>query len=971
MEDDNEKSDPIFDPASAPWVDVEALYERGELDERLREEFPRAAAVWEQGIDRRRFLSAMAAPFALAGVTGCSREPQEKILPYVEMPEHMTQGLPQFYATAMPLDADATGLLAEANMGRPTKLEGNPRHPENRGGTDVFAQAAVLELWDPDRSRSVRQRGEPASWEAAQQALFNRLDQLGPEGEGLCLLTGAITSPSLADQIEQIQARYPAARWYRHVPLEGNVQSRSGTAIPHYHIAGAHVVVSLEADLLSFMPGHLRHAREFVSRRRPDAKPPGMSRWYALESVPTLTGAVADHRLPVRASALPALAAQLAAALGLQEAGTQSPASHADWIRRLADDLREHPGRSLVVAGENQPPEVHALAHRINRHLGNVGRTVSYTEPVDYSVTRADPLAELSKAMHAGRVDTLLMIDTNPVYSAPYDIDFAGGLKRVPFTLHQGLYFDETARRSQWHVPLAHFLEAWGDCRSHDGTVTIRQPVIAPVYGGRSPYELLGTLLARLEQTSREAVRGYWRQRYGESFESEWPKALRSGVAGRSELTERQPPATEQGKTTAHRGAADGERWEIVFLPDRSVWDGRFANVSWLQEFPDPLTRLTWGNAVLIGPGDARHLGIKSGDGLDVSHAGQRISGPALVLPGVAKRTLGLPLGYGREAAGRVGNGVGFNAYRLRRSDSPWLITGVSVAKNGTYTDLAVVQGHHRMEGRDLVKHATLDTFRRNPDFAKPEKGEQQPSLYPPYRYEQNRWGMSIDLNACIGCGACVVACQSENNIPVVGEQQVRLGREMHWLRIDRYYVGPPQKPQTLFQPVPCMQCELAPCEPVCPVEASVHDFEGINVQVYNRCIGTRFCSNNCPYKVRRFNFLQYSKDVPALSAQHNPQVTVRMRGVMEKCNYCLQRIANGRALAKVRGRPLEEGDVRTACQTACPTGAIVFGDLNDPQSEVSEKKASPRDYDLLHEEGTRPRTSYAAKVTHPNPKLE
>ncbi len=947
------------------WRSLEELAESAEFRQYLDHEFPELARAFP--VDRRQFLQLAAALLGGMGLSACEGPPQKWIVPYQRSPEWMVPGQPLFFASCVLLDGYAMPVLVESNMGRPTKVEGNPGHPASLGSTDIYAQAGVLDLWDPERSKAVSHRGNPSSWDEFHAALMARLSAL-PQGEGLYLLTETFTSPALNAQMQALLARYPKARWHRYHPLAtGNAYEGTRLAFGkplecRYHFDQAAVILSLDADFLREGPAHLRHARDFAARRDPNA---AMNRLYVLESAPGLAGAVADHRFAARACDIEAWALRIARALGV--AGISAASSEAPtWLGALARDLQNAEGASVVIAGERQPPIVHALAHAINFKLKNVGTTVEYTEPASLALGDAD-LRGLAAELAAGKVDTLLMLGGNPAYNSPVDLDFSGQLAKAGFSCQLSLYEDETSAAAEWHVPLAHELESWGDARAFDGSVTIQQPLIAPLYGGRSGLEFLAACLGEPQRDGYDIVREYWRTHFtGGDFESLWQSALRKGwIEGSAFPTLAVEPVAGLSFVPP---SVDHSGLEVQFIADPTVHDGRFANNGWLQELPKPLLGLAWDNAALIGPALAERLGLANEAMAELDYRGRRIEAPVWIMPGLADRTVILPLGYGR--GGRVASGCGFNAYALRQFDRPWFDDGLQIRGTGRSHALAAVQHHHAMLGRPIVQTATLAEFRANPNFANATL-EPAASLYPPYPREGYAWGMSIDLNRCIGCNACTIACQAENNIPVVGKAEVMRGREMHWIRVDRYYRGSLDNPQTLFQPVPCMHCEQAPCEYVCPVEASIHDAEGLNVQVYNRCIGTRFCSNNCPYKVRRFNFLDYVDERPGIKAQKNPDVTVRWRGVMEKCTYCLQRISTARIAAEKENRRLRDGEVVTACQAVCPTEAIVFGDINDPASRVSRAKASPLNYSLLGELGTRPRTTYLARVANPNPEID
>jgi len=966
------------------WRSLEEVAETEGFREWLEREFPQGASVWNDPIGRRDFLKLMAASLALAGLGACTRPPEEKIVPYVKAPEEIIPGKPLFFASAATLGGFATGIVVESHMGRPTKIEGNSNHPASLGATTVFAQASVLGLYDPDRSQVVLQAGRISTWDAFLSALNTRLAvEQGRQGTGLRVLTETVTSPTLASQLRALLNKFPAATWHQYEPA-GRDTARTGARLAfgepvetHYRFDRAAVILALDADFLACGPASLRYASDFAARRRVVAGQAAMNRLYTVESTPSLTGAMADHRLPLRAADIESFARAVAREVEIEvEAAT--PLANANWIGALARDLKNHRGASVVVAGDQQPPIVHALAHAINHALGNVGRTVVYTEPVEANpVDQAQSLRELVEAMEAGRVDTLVILGGNPVYSAPADLRFAHRLSRVPFRAHLSLYQDETSTLCHWHIPEAHFLESWSDARAYDGTASIIQPLIAPLYGGRSAHELVGALLGEPGRSGHDIARDYWKdQEIAADFERFWRNALHDGFIPGTAFAEKRVTlrrVREWGGTSpSPSSSSDG--LEIVFRPDPTVWDGRFANNGWLQELPKPLSKLTWDNTVMMSPSTAERLGLGNEDVVELSFQGREVRGPVWIMPGHADESVTVHLGYGRTRAGRVGTGAGFNAYAIRPSDTPWFVPGIKVQRTGARHPLASTQEHHSMEGRPLVRVGTLEQYREHPDFV--HKMAHDPpkdlTLYPEHKYEGYAWGMTIDLNACIGCNACVVACQAENNIPIVGKDQVSRGREMHWLRIDRYYQGDIDNPETVHQPVLCMHCENAPCEVVCPVAATVHSKEGLNEMVYNRCVGTRYCSNNCPYKVRRFNFLQYEDHTtPSLKLLRNPNVTVRTVGVMEKCTYCVQRINAARIDAKKEDRPIRDGDVVTACQQACPTDAIVFGNINDPASRVARLKTEPRNYGLLTELNTRPRTTYLARLRNPNPEIE
>ena len=971
------------------WKSLEELVESPGFLEFLHREFPEQASELTDPAGRREFLRVMGASLALAGLTACTKQPAEKIVPYVKSPESVVPGRPLFFATAVTDGGYAKGVLVESHMGRPTKIEGNPDHPQSLGATDAQGQAAILGLYDPDRSKTLVSYGEVRSWATFLETIKIALEaERATRGVGLRILTENVTSPSLAEQIRDLIAQYPEARWHQYEPA-GRDNARAGAILAfgeavetRHDFDKADVILSLDADFLGAGPDNVRAIRGFASRRKLNDGRTEMNRLYVVESSISVTGANADHRLALRPSQVEGFARAVAAGLGMPVEGGTS--EHGDFVAAIVKDLKRRGGRCLVLAGDSQPPAVHALAHALNRQLGAVGTTVVYAAPAAAeSVDHLASLKTLLSDMQAARVKLLLIVGGNPVYTAPADVDIAAALEKVPLRVRLGLYDDETSERCHWHIPEAHPLEAWSDARAVDGTVTIQQPLIAPLYGGRSAHEVISAFAGRADRSGHDIVKDHWRPHLGGGdFEQAWKRALHDGVVGGSAVPEKSVALRMGEWAHAPSVPAGLAGIEIAFHPDPSVGDGRFANNGWLQELPKPLTKLTWDNAALLSPATARRLGIApnrqtskgtTSDVVTLRYQGRTVTAPAWIVPGHPDDAVTVHLGYGRTRVGRVGNGVGFNAYALRTSDAPWFGAGLEVANTGESRILACTQDHWSMEGRNLMRAAALDEYERDPHVVREmsEEPAKDQSLYPGFKYEGHAWGLSIDLNSCVGCNACVTACQSENNIPVVGRDQVGRGREMHWIRIDRYYEGDPGAPETYHQPVVCMHCENAPCEVVCPVAATVHSEEGLNDMVYNRCVGTRYCSNNCPYKVRRFNFFLYQDwDTPSLKLMRNPDVTVRSRGVMEKCTYCIQRINKVRIDARNEGRTIQDGEIKTACQQACPAEAIVFGDVNDPASRVAKLKASPRNYGLLAELNTRPRTSYLAAIRNYNPEI-
>ena len=1066
-------------PGKKFWRSLEELADAPEFREFVEREYPQHAEEWNDPVERRTFIKLMGASLALAGLSGCVFQPAEKIVPNVKQPEDSLPGKALFFATASSLGGIATPLLARSNEGRPTKLEGNPDHPNNRNGrpedrgssaTDIFSQASVLSLYDPDRSQIPLFREESRTWSTFVGELRTALDEQRPkQGSGIRFLTETVTSPTLAAQFKSILTEFPQAKWHQYEPVN-NDSARAGAIMAFgqpvntiYDFSKADRILALDADFLSAHPGMLKYARDFAARRRITEGKKEMSRLYVIETTPTTTGAAADHHWSIKPSELLSTTQKLHGMTVSTEHDTSVTGEES--LRAIAKDLQEHKGASIVIAGREAPPQVHALAHAMNGALGNVGKTVFYTDPVEANpVDQRQSLGELLKDIDDGHVELLVIVGGNPVYNTPADLKL--DVERMfqsphapKLRIHLSQYRDETSAFCHWHIPESHYLEAWSDTRSYDGTVAIVQPLIEPLYQSKSAHELLAVFTPQYDRKPYDVIREYWssnqpsaissqpaqRQEAGAGgsrqetagiasgsermpsaiatpqptppadFESWWRKCVHDGfvpntalpvktVAAKADVLATNAggtPAVPATTVPAATGQAQpGGGFEIVFRTDPTIYDGRFANNGWLQELPKPLTKVTWDNAALLSPNTAQQLGItktigeKGGDiyvdTLKITSQGRTISDavPTWITPGQPDGVITIHLGYGRTRAGRVGNEHGFNAYEIRTSDSPWSAGGVQVEKASAQHLLAVTQLHFMLEDRnfskedrDVLRSQTLEEYLKGTPAGETHDPRADDTLYHPelFNYQDQgnglnyAWGMAIDLNNCVGCNACTIACQSENNIPVVGKEQVVRSREMHWIRVDTYFKGEDaNKPeQTKFMPVPCMHCENAPCEPVCPVHATVHSAEGLNDMVYNRCVGTKYCSNNCPYKVRRFNFFLYQDwETPTYQLMRNPDVSVRSRGVMEKCTYCVQRIQGAKIQSELEGRKVRDGEIVTACQAVCPTEAIVFGDINDPESRVSKVKADHRNYSVLGDLNTKPRTTYLTALRNPNPEI-
>jgi Fe-S-cluster-containing dehydrogenase component len=842
-------------------------------------------------------------------------------------------------------------------------------------------------LYDPDRSQTITYLGDVRSRSAFLEAIRGPLSvQKSLQGAGIRILTQTVSSPTLADQLRGLLKIYPQAMWHVYEPINrDNVLAGAQMALgqpveTQYRLENADVILSLDADFLyAGFPGFTRYARAFASRRNPDGN---MNRLYVVESTPSSTGVKADNRLTMRAALIESFVRTLASSgLGINSGGsTMLTVEQTDFVAAVAKDLQSHRGSSVVIAGDHQPPAVHALAHLMNQALGNVGHTVVYTDPVDANpVNQTESLKELVQDMWAGKVDLMVILGGNPAYNAPADLGFANALKnaKVPIRIHLGLYQNETAELCHWHVNEAHYLEVWSDARAYDGTVSIVQPLIEPLYAGRSAHELVALLAGQTDVSGYDLVRAYWQKQHGgPDFEAFWRKSVHDGWIENTAYAPK--PVMVKEQNFVQSPWQDIKSIEINFRRDPSIYDGQFSNNGWLQELPNPLTKMTWDNPVLIGPTMAERLHLASEDMIELEYQDRKLQAPVWIQAGHPDNSVTVFLGYGRRRAGRAGTGAGFDMYSIRTSAAPWFSSGLQIRQAGGKYKLATTQGEQTMDtpvgSRPLVREASLEEYREHPRFATEEEPPSPLTLYPGYDYksEAYAWGMAIDLNACVGCNNCIVACQAENNIPIVGKEQVVKGRHMHWLRVDAYYQGDRANPRAFFQPVPCMHCENAPCEVVCPVGATVHSTEGLNDMVYNRCVGTRYCSNNCPYKVRRFNFLLFQDwETPQYKMMRNPDVTVRSRGVMEKCTYCVQRITEHRIDAERADNPIQDGTLQTACQQSCPANAIIFGNINDPNSRVSKLKAHARNYGLLDDLNTRPRTTYLAEVRNPNPELK
>jgi len=1008
------------------WKNLDELAETPAFHELMSEEFPRQSTEWVDAVSRRGFLKVMGASLALAGLAGCTKQPDEAIFPYIKQPEDLVLGKPMYFATAYPFPTGAIPVLVKSDSFRPIKIEGNPEHPMSKGKSDAFTQATLLDLYDPDRSQHVLNRGQVSSWAEFQEA-FATAARKTTGGQGIYILSETVTSPTLAVQWKQVQQAYPQAKLVQWEPVNSDASRVASKAVfgsytdAQYKLEEADLILSLDANFLGGIghPGFLPLAAGYAERHRYEEDKP-MNRLYVVETTPTVTGFKAEHRLAVKPSELGAFARALNG-----EATTVKWTPEQDaFLKALQKDLQKTGSKCVVIAGEQAEPSVHAAAYALNTSLGAVGKTVIYTETVNpIPSEQVADLKSLVADINAGKVQWLVMLGVNPVYSAPSDLHFRDAFQNVPVTVHLGTHVDETGSLSNWHISKAHYLESWSDARAYDGTISIIQPMIDPLYGGKSAHDVLQALLGNPQASAYDVVQANAKTYIKGDFAAGWRKALHDGWVDGTAFSAKSVTAGK-GIALPQQAAANG--LEINFQPDPSIYDGRFSNVGWMQELPKQVTNLSWDNAALMSMATMAEFKVEESDPLEIEFNGRKLIAPVLMSPGHPDGSITIHLGFGRGVeAGRVGAGVGFDAYQIRTSDGTSYIAGATAKKvAGTY-ELCVTKvhniehrgsfaqqdlekplsdkegtyslaGHEAME-RSIIRYATLDEVKKNPDFAhegasgtlvnkvgympQGEQPKHEDSFFPEaWKYDridpsskkiQNAWGMSIDLNSCVGCNACIVSCYAENNIPVVGREQVKVGRNMQWLRIDTYFEGDLHAPKAHFQPMACQHCENAGCEQVCPVGATVHTPEGLNTMVYNRCVGTRYCSNNCPYKVRRFNFLLYSDyDTESLKFMRNPDVTVRSRGVMEKCSYCVQRIESAKITADKENREVRDGDIVTACQQACPTSAITFGNINDKASRVAKSKAREREYQVLADLNFRPRTTYTAGVINPNPEL-
>jgi Fe-S-cluster-containing dehydrogenase component len=988
------------------WRSLEELdsHEKGPA---LAKKFPAAASILNHindALDRRQFMQLIGASAALAGISACTKMPAEKIIPFVIAPDDFVPGASLQFATSAAFGGFSKSIIATSHEGRPTKLDGNPKHPAMLGKSDLFTQAELLQLYDPERSKVVSHLGEISTWDEFSAVALEEIKKWKLNGgQKVRILTNHISSPVLLNEIETFLHRYPKAKWHSYeacVPSYINEAAKKifGKALrPVYEFEKANVVLSLDSDFLGPGPCREKYTRDFMSSRQPflesNTHQPPINRLYMIDSTVSITGAAADHRWPLKYSQVYLVALELATRLGVKHVKAETNPTSAQiktllntkFMDAIVDELRNNPRTSIVLAGEHHLPELHELVFAINDHLNNVGSTIYFLEPnLSEKQFAPESFESLNAEIAGGEVDSLFILSANPVYDTAATLSFKENLEKVKLRVRLGQYNDETSFHCHWHLPESHFLESWCDARSFDGTISLQQPLISPLYDSRSSTELFSILNEKAGRTDLQLLKTHLHEKGNlisnntnpTILDKDFEELLSNGFIAHTNFPIILPKVHKDWHLTnisAKEKIDSAVNLEAVFKPDPTIFDGRYSNNAWLQELPKPILQLTWSNAIVLSPATAKQFDLVDGDEVEIKFEGRTIKGSTLRVPGNPDGSITLYLGYGRTRAGSVGNNHGYNAFTLQDHKSPWFAPAVTLKKLGTRKSLATTHFHSSMEGRDLIVHSDFATYKKSPEkIVKEELKTPQASMISNHEYKDQAWAMNINLSTCIGCNGCTIACQAENNIPVVGEEQVLNSREMHWIRVDRYFEGSQDNPRVFFQPVPCMHCEKAPCEEVCPTAATNHSSEGINQMVYNRCVGTRYCSNNCPYKVRRFNYLQYSdlKSEPK-KLMYNPDVTLRSRGVMEKCTYCIQRIQTLRIQAEKENRPLKDGEIQTACQQACPTNAIVFGDKNDPQSRVSKLRAQTLNYSLLNELGTQPRTTYLAALKNTNRILE
>jgi molybdopterin-containing oxidoreductase family iron-sulfur binding subunit len=988
------------------WRSFGELEKSPGFQEYVDREFPKDASILEDGVTRRTFIKIMGASFAFAGLAGCSgiRRPKQLIRPYARTPENLVPGKSNYYATSMALGADVVGLLVESHEGRPTKIEGNPSHPMSLGAANAHHQASVLELYDPDRLKAPKSNIPAMESDLFASWMTDRMtDATDNGGQGIALLVETQPSPTFHRLLASFKTTFPKSEIYHYDAISNEnevagIRSISGKSLrPLYHFDQIDRVVSFASDFLGTESANVANAKAFSSRRDPENER-GMNRLYVLESNFSITGGKADHRIRIQPGQLDSAISEVAdavfnrlgrAPIAIPKFSKSLPEKE---LAAIVEDLTASDLVSAVVVGSHASPFAHAVAYALNAALGAAGAGISYyadsfAELAYVQHGSVASLKALTESIRSGATTSLYILGGNPAFTAPGDIKFADALKKLSHSLHLTLFHNETSERTQWMIPRAHYLESWGDLRALDTTVSVVQPLIEPLYNGVSDIEFLAQFISGTPGKGYDEVRTTLKSNADGGFEKSWRRWLHEGVVSTGTAT----PPSAPGRLSLEPTVNDVKGIQVEFGPDFKTFDGRFANSGWLQELPHPITKLTWDNAALISPATAQTLGLNTGDMVKIKTKSADVDAAIMIQPGNADNTVSISLGYGRKVAGRVGKGTGFNAFPLRTSSALAVVAGASIEKLGRTYTLATTQEHGSLEGRPIYKEAGLKEYEAHPEFAKEDvEGPPMVSSWPERKYDTgNQWGMAIDLSKCTGCNACLIACQSENNIPVVGKDQVANGREMHWIRLDRYFEGDSANPTMVQQPMTCLQCENAPCEQVCPVAATTHSTEGLNDMTYNRCIGTKYCSNNCPVKVRRFNFFDFHQRNPqsvvkdrvhffdymrepdkTVQMQFNPNVTVRMRGVMEKCTYCVQRIQEVKIRSKNENRVIADGEVKSACMQTCPSDAIVFGNILDPKSKVAKLKKNPRDYTILNELHLKARTSYLAGVRNPHPKL-